>query len=64
MSTRNSAHHRLTDGAGIRTVGDEELRTVRGGKSLWGHIKSAAQWVGDHVKATAHSIVIGIKGTF
>jgi hypothetical protein len=62
MNARNRAQHRLTDGPGIRTVDDEELRTVRGGKSLWGHIKDGARWVKNHVVATLHSI--GYKGTF
>lgn len=62
MTTRNSTHRKLTDGPGIRTVGDEELRTVRGGKSIWGSIKDGAKWVKNHVVATLHSI--GFKGTF
>ncbi len=62
MTTGNRAHHGPTDGPSIRTVGDEELRTVRGGKSIWGHIKDAAAWVKKHVAATLNSI--GYKGTF
>jgi hypothetical protein len=62
MTARNTARHTLTDEPGIRTVDDEELRTVRGGKSIWGHIKDGARWVKNHVVATLHSI--GIKGQF
>ena len=51
---------KLTNGPGIRTVGDEELRTVRGGKDPW-YVR-AAVWAKEHVKATLHSI--GIGGTF
>lgn len=59
MTTRRSAHHKLTDGPGIRTVGDQELRTVRGGRSWIGR---AWDWAKKHVVATLHSI--GYKGTF
>lgn len=45
----------------IRPVGEDELRSVRGG-SIWGKIKSAAKWVKDHVVATFNSI--GYKGKF
>jgi hypothetical protein len=34
---------------GIETVPDDELRSVRGGRSFWGWLKSAAKWVKDHV---------------
>jgi hypothetical protein len=62
MTTRNTAHHTATGGPGVRTVGDDELRTVRGGKSIWGHIKAGARWVKDHVVITLHSI--GFKTKF
>jgi len=62
MTTRNSAYYRLTDRPGIRMVGDEELQRVFGGKSIWGHIKDAAKWVGNHVVVGLH--YIGIKGSF
>jgi hypothetical protein len=35
--------------SGIKTVPDDELRSVRGGRSFWGWLKSAATWVKDHV---------------
>jgi hypothetical protein len=47
---------------GMRTVADDELRSVRGGRSFWGWVKRAARWVKDHVVAGLHSI--GIKGKF
>ena len=46
---------------GFQAVGDEELRSVRGG-SIWGRIKSAAKWVKKHVVIGLNKI--GIKGTF
>ena len=33
----------------IEMVSDDELRSVRGGRSFWGWLKSAAKWVKDHV---------------
>jgi hypothetical protein len=45
----------------IRPVGEEELRTVRGGGIL-SRIKSAARWVKKHVVIGLRSV--GIKGTF
>jgi hypothetical protein len=49
-------------GQEIQTVTDEELRTVRGGKSFWDRVKSAAKWVKDHVVIGLNKI--GIKGKF
>jgi hypothetical protein len=46
----------------IRSLSDDELRAVRGGRSFWGTVKAGATWVKNHVVATLHSI--GIKGTF
>ena len=33
----------------IETVSDDELRSVRGGKSFWGWLKGAATWAKDHI---------------
>jgi hypothetical protein len=33
----------------IEAVSDDELRSVRGGRSFWGWLKSAAKWAKDHV---------------
>ena len=45
----------------MRTVGDDELRLVRGG-SFWSRVKAAARWVKDHVVIGLNKI--GIKGKF
>ena len=50
------------DGRNIAKVTDDELRLVRGGKSLWDRVKAAAKWVKDHVVGGLRSI--GIKGKF
>jgi hypothetical protein len=34
---------------GIRFVPDDELRSVRGGKSFWDRVKGAAKWAKNHV---------------
>jgi hypothetical protein len=49
-------------GRRVRTVTDDELRLVRGGRSFWGSVKAAAKWVKDHVVVGLKSI--GIKGKF
>jgi hypothetical protein len=49
-------------GQEVQTVTDDELRTVRGGKSFWDRVKSAAKWVKDHVVIGLNKI--GIKGKF
>ena len=46
----------------IVTVTDEELRAIRGGRSFWDRVKSAAKWVKDHVVAGARRL--GLKWTF
>lgn len=51
----------MVEDHGIREIGYEELRTVRGG-SIWSKIKSVAKWVKKHVVATGKSI--GITGKF
>ena len=51
---------KLTNGPGIRTVGDEELRTVRGGKDPW--YSRAYAWIKNHVTGSRNSI--GYKGEF
>ena len=46
----------------LQTVDDDELRSVRGGRSFWSRVKRAAKWVKDHVVIGLKSI--GIKGKF
>lgn len=50
------------DGPEIQTVADDELRSVRGGKSFWSRVKAAAKWVKNHVVIGLNKI--GIKGKF
>ena len=53
----------MTDsGPGVQTVTDDELRLVRGGKSLWDRVKGAAKWVKNHVVGGAKWI--GLKFRF
>ncbi len=35
--------------SGIKTVSDDELQSVRGGKSFWDRVKGAAKWAKNHV---------------
>lgn len=49
------------EGREIRTVGDDELRSVRGG-SFVSRLKGAARWVKNHVVIGLNKI--GIKGKF
>jgi len=39
----------MNNAKGIQLVTDEELRLVRGGRSIWGWIKKGAKWAKDHV---------------
>lgn len=48
--------------SGIRAVADDELRTVRGGRSFWGSVKAAAKWCKNHIVIGLNKI--GIKGKF
>ena len=41
--------HMMNNANGIQMVTDEELRLVRGGRSVWGWIKKGAKWAKDHV---------------
>ena len=50
------------EGLWIETATDDELRSVRGGKSFWSRLKAAAKWVRDHVVIGLDKI--GIKGKF
>jgi hypothetical protein len=50
------------DGWGVEPVTDDELRLVRGGKSFWSRVKSAAKWVKNHVVGGAKWI--GLKFRF
>jgi hypothetical protein len=50
------------DGRRLRVVSDRELRSVRGGKSFWSRVKSAAKWAKDHVVGGAKWI--GLKFRF
>lgn len=59
---KRGPRHVMDDGWGLRPVGDEELRLVRGGRSFWGTVKAAAKWVKNHVVAGLNKI--GYKGTF
>ncbi|MEV7343602.1 hypothetical protein [Streptomyces sp. NPDC093544] len=43
-------------------VPDDELRRIRGGRSIWSRVKSAAKWAKDHVVIGLR--YIGIKGRF
>jgi hypothetical protein len=43
-------------------VPDDELRRIRGGRSFWDRVKSAAKWAKDHVVIGLR--YIGIKGRF
>ncbi len=53
----------MTDnGREIQRLTDDELRSVRGGRSFWSRVKGAAKWVKDHVVIGLKSI--GIKGKF
>jgi len=47
---------------GIRAVADDELRSVRGGRSFWGSLKAAAKWCKNHIVIGLNKI--GIKGKF
>jgi hypothetical protein len=47
---------------GIASVPDDELRSVRGGKSFWSRVKGAAKWCKDHVVGGAKWI--GLKFRF
>jgi hypothetical protein len=47
---------------GIQPVTDDELRWVRGGRSLWGWIKKGAKWAKDHIVGGAKWI--GLKFRF
>jgi hypothetical protein len=49
-------------GPGIERVSDDELRSVRGGRSFWGSVKRAAKWAKDHVVGGAKWI--GLKFRF
>jgi hypothetical protein len=51
----------LREPLGIRTVEEEELRSVRGG-TFWSRLKSVGRWIKNHVVIGLHSI--GIKGKF
>ena len=49
---------KVTEAAqGIQAIGDEELRSVRGGGIISG-LKRAAKWVKKHVVATTKSIAV------
>lgn len=52
---------------GFETVSKVELQMVAGGLSwsgIWNSIKSAANWVVDHVFVDLPHRIIGYKGTF
>jgi hypothetical protein len=53
----------MTDnGPQMQTVTDDELSSVRGGKSFWSRVKGAAKWVKNHVVGGAKWI--GLKFRF
>jgi hypothetical protein len=47
----------MEEAQGIQAIGDEELRSVRGG-GIISRLKSAAKWVKKHVVATTKSIAV------
>jgi hypothetical protein len=52
----------MTSDSRITTVPDDELRSVRGGKSFWDRVKGAAKWAKNHIVGGAKWI--GLKFRF
>ena len=58
----SAAGGEMTTESGIRIVPDDELQSVRGGKSFWDRVKGAAKWAKNHVVGGAKWI--GLKFRF
>src|SRR3954469_4280278 len=51
----------MTTESGIRIVPDDELQSVRGGKSFWDRVKGAAKWAKNHVVGGAKWICLKVR---